>query len=298
MPISSDFPFQKQAVEVLGQGMAYVDEGEGDPIVFIHGNPTSSYLWRNILPYLIPHGRCIALDLVGFGHSDKLPDSGSDSYRIAQHRSYLAGFMDALELTENVTLVIHDWGTALGFDWANNHRDRLKAIAYMEGIVMPLSMPTRVEDQNEAQQFICTLRTDAGEELVLENNLFIEEFLPAMVLRDLDEATMNHYRRSFEEVGESRRPTLTFPRQIPFNGEPVETHAMVSAYSTWMAENELPKFFVNAEPGAAITGESRAYCSQWKNQQQITVPGIHYVQEDSPDEIGTAIADWYQKLRE
>ena len=174
MPISSDFPFQKQTVEVLGQGMAYVDEGEGDPIVFIHGNPTSSYLWRNILPYLIPHGRCIALDLVGFGHSDKLPDSGSDSYRIAQHRSYLAGFMDALELTENVTLVIHDWGTALGFDWANNHRDRLKAIAYMEGIVMPLSMPTRVEDQNEAQQFICTLRTDAGEELVLENNLFIE----------------------------------------------------------------------------------------------------------------------------
>jgi len=296
MPISSNFPFKKQVVEVLGQHMAYVDEGEGDPIVFVHGNPTSSYLWRNILPYLIPHGRCIALDLVGYGHSDKLPNSGPERYGVEEQRKYFAGFMDALQLKENVTFVIHDWGSSLGFDWANHHRDRMKAIAYMEGIVMPLTMPERAEDQNAAEQFVCTLRTEQGEKLVLEDNLFIEYLLPELVLRRLDEVTMNHYRYSFEEAGEDRRPTLSFPRDIPFNGKPEGINKIVSDYSIWMAENDLPKFFVKAEPGAAITNESLDYCSQWKNQQQITVPVIHFIQEDSPDEIGAGIAKWYKEL--
>ena len=285
----------KKRVQVDGLEMAYVEVGQGDPIVFLHGNPTSSYLWRNIIPHLEGRGRCIAPDLIGMGDSQKLPDSGPDSYRFVEHRDYLDALLDQLGVRENVTLVIHDWGSALGFDWANRHRDAVRGIAYMEAIVAPIeSWDTWPA---EARGVFQGFRSEAGEQMVLEKNIFIEGVLPGSILRKLGDEEMDAYRAPFREPGEGRRPTLTWPRQIPIEGEPKDVTAIVRDYADWLAKSDLPKLFINAEPGAILTGPLREVCRRWPNQQEVTVAGSHFIQEDSPDEIGRAIADWLAKLQ-
>ena len=283
---------EKKFAEVNGRRMAYVETGDpdGDPIVFLHGNPTSSYLWRNIIPYAERFGRCVALDLIGMGDSEKLPDSGPERYRFVEHREYLHALLAQLDVTRNVTLVIHDWGSALGFDWANRNRAAVKGIAYMEAIVKSRSwddFPERARPAFEG------FRSPAGEKMVLEENFFVERMLPGSILRDLTDEEMTEYRRPFAEPGESRRPTLTWPRQIPIDGEPADVTAIVDAFAAWIATAAFPKLFINAEPGAILgEGESRDFCRSWVNQTEVTVKGSHFIQEDSPDEIGRALADW------
>ena len=291
--ISAEERYDKKNVEVLGSKMAYVETGSGDPVVLLHGNPTSSYLWRNVIPHLEERWRCIAPDLIGMGDSDKLEPSGPDRYTFVEHRRYLDALLEALGVTENVTLVVHDWGSALGFDWANRHRDAMTGIAYMEAIVMPLTW----EQWPEAARGVFQgFRSPAGEAMVLESNVFVERVLPGSVLRGLDDKEMEVYRRPFREPGESRRPTLTWPRQIPIEGEPAEVVEIVESYGAWLASSDLPKLFVNAEPGAILTGEQREFCRSWPNQKEVTVKGIHFIQEDSPDEIGQAVAKWRAAL--
>ena len=284
---------EKQFATVDGKRMAYVDVGAGDPIVFLHGNPTSSYLWRNIIPHVTDLGRCIAPDLIGMGDSQQLDDPGPGSYRFVEHRHYLDGLLDQLALGDNVTLVIHDWGSGLGFDWANRHRDRVKAIAYMEAIVMPITWSDWPE---QARSIFQAMRSPAGEEIVLEKNVFVERILPASIIRKLSEEEMAEYRRPFLEAGEARRPTLTWPRQIPIEGEPQDVHDIVVAYGDWLATADVPKLFINAEPGTILTGPQRQFCRTWPNQTEVTVPGIHFIQEDSAAEIGQALHSWLTGL--
>jgi haloalkane dehalogenase len=273
--------------------MAYVDVGGGDPIVFLHGNPTSSYLWRNVMPYLEGLGRLIAPDLVGMGDSAKLSDSGPDRYTFVEHRRYLDKLLDELGVSERATLVGHDWGAALAFDWANRHRHAVKAIAYMEAVVRPLVW----SDWPEAQRGIFqAFRSPAGEELILTENRFVESVLPGGVLRTLTDEELAQYRRPYVEPGEGRRPTLTWPRQIPVDGEPADVVEIVCAYDDWLSSSSVPKLFINATPGAILTGTQREFCRTWPNQTEVTVPGIHFVQEDSPDLIGEALSAWYQTL--
>ena len=283
----------KKSITINGKNMAYVDVGEGDPIVFQHGNPTSSFLWRNVMPHLASQGRCIALDLIGMGDSDKLTNPGPDSYRYVEHRDYLFAAWEALGISENVTLVLHDWGSALGFDWANQNRDAVAGIAYMEALVAPVRWQDWPADATKIFQ---GFRSAAGESMVLDNNVFVERVLPGSILRALTDEEMAVYRAPFLQPGEDRRPTLTWPRQIPIDGDPADVVDIVAAYSAWMAENDLPKLFVNAEPGAILTGRQREFCRTWKNQTEVTVSGIHFIQEDSPDEIGKAIAEWRRAL--
>jgi len=284
----------KRTLAVKGKTMSYVEMGQGDPIIFQHGNPTSSYLWRNIMPHLQDLGRCIALDLIGMGDSDKLDDSGPERYTLAEHIAYFDAAMQALGVTGNVTLVIHDWGSAIGFDWANRHRDAIRGIAYMEGIVSPIAS---WDDWPEAARRIFQgLRSDAGEEMILQKNVFIERILPGSVIRKLSDAEMDVYRRPFLNPGEDRRPTLTWPRQIPIAGEPENVVTLVRSYADWLSESAVPKLFINAEPGSILVGAQREFCRGWPNQQEVTVAGIHFLQEDSPDEIGQAIHGWLQKL--
>ncbi|MDG1025897.1 MAG: haloalkane dehalogenase [Gammaproteobacteria bacterium] len=283
----------KQMISVKGKSMAYAEMGEGDPIIFQHGNPTSSYLWRNVMPHLADQGRCIAIDLIGMGDSDKLDGAGADSYTFVQHREYLDGALQALGVDKDVTWVIHDWGSALGFDWANRHRDAVKGIAYMEGIVRPVSW---AEWPEAARGVFQGFRSEAGEEMVLEKNTFIERVLPGSILRELSEEEMKVYRRPFQKKGEDRRPTLSWPRQIPIDGEPENVVDIVQDYADWLTVAELPKLFINAEPGAILTGPQREFCRSWPNQTEVTVSGTHFIQEDSPHEIGKAIAHWCRNL--
>jgi len=290
--ISSVEP-EKKTIEINGKRMAYVETGSGDPIVFQHGNPTSSYLWRNIMPHLADQGRCIAVDLVGMGDSDKLDHPGPNSYRYIEHRDYLFATWEALGVRDRVTLVIHDWGSALGFDWACQHPDAVLGIAYMEAIVKPMTW----DDWPDAAKAVFQgFRSDAGESMVLEKNMFVERVLPGSVLRDLTDEEMTVYRRPYLKPGEDRRPTLTWPRQIPIEGEPPDVHDIVAGYSQWLNECEVRKLFVNAEPGAILTGLQRDFCRGWKNQEEVTVPGNHFLQEDSPHEIGEVIAAWRRGL--
>ena len=286
---------RKQTVEVLGKRMAYVEMGRGDPVVFLHGNPTSSYLWRNVMPHVAPLARCIALDLIGMGDSEKLDDSGPGSYRFVEHREFVDGALAALGVASNVIWVVHDWGSALGFDWANRHRGATRGIAYMEALVRPV---TGAEWPEAARRVFQGFRSDAGEGMVLENNVFVERVLPGSILRALTEAEMAVYRAPYTEPGESRRPTLTWPREIPIDGEPPDVTRIVRDYAKWMRENDLPKLFVNADPGAILTGPQREFCRGWKNQEEVTVAGRHFIQEDAPDEIGQAVAAFVQRRRE
>jgi haloalkane dehalogenase len=285
-------PLTKKTVDVLGRRMAYHERGEGAPVVFLHGNPTSSYLWRDVIPELEGRGRLIAPDLIGMGDSAKLENPGPDTYRFVTHREYLGGFIDAvIGPNENILFVIHDWGSALGFDWANQHRDRVRGIAYMEGIVRPVA--GWEEWSAAATPIFQGFRSDKGEAMILERNMFVERVLPGSVLRKLTEAEMAEYRRPFLNPWD-RWPTLTWPRQIPIAGEPADVVKIVADYAQWMAENEIPKLFVNAEPGAILIGAVRDFCRSWKNQREVTVPGSHFIQEDSGAAIGRAIAAWMQ----
>ena len=249
--IAEAMSYQKKSLAVNGYDMSYVDEGEGEPIVFLHGNPTSSYLWRNIIPYCEQMGRCIAPDLIGMGDSDKLSPSGPERYRFVEHRDFLDALLAALGVERNVTLVIHDWGSALGFDWANRHREAVKGIAYMEAVVRPLTWdewPTVIKPVFQG------FRSPAGEKMVLEDNVFIEQVLPGAIIRKLNETEMNHYRAPFINAGEDRRPTLTWPRQIPIDGEPEDVVAIVKSYGEWLSQSQIPKLFINADPGAILRG--------------------------------------------
>ncbi|HSB86030.1 MAG TPA: haloalkane dehalogenase [Ilumatobacteraceae bacterium] len=289
MPISAQFPFEKRRAEVLGKSMAYVEAGTGDPIVFLHGNPTSSYLWRNVLPHLVQLGRCIAPDLIGMGDSDKLDPSGPGSYTFVEHRRHLDDLFDALQIEDRVTLVVHDWGSALGFDWANRHRNAVSGIAYMEAIVRPLTWD---EWPDAARAVFQGFRSEAGEAMILDKNVFVERVLPGSIMRALTDPEMDEYRRPFAEPGEGRRPTLTWPRQIPIDGEPSDVSSIVAEYAAWLSTSDLPKLLVVAEPGAILRGALLDYCRTWPNQREVTVFGKHFLQEDSPDEIGQAIAAW------
>jgi haloalkane dehalogenase len=284
----------KQYKDVLGRRMAYVEAGTGDPIVLLHGNPTSSYLWRKVIPHLTSLGRCIAPDLIGMGDSDKLPDSGPTSYTFVEHRRYLDALLDQLGVTQRVTFVIHDWGSALGFDWANRHRDAVKGIAYMEAVVRP---STWADFPEQARPMFQALRSPAGDAMVLEQNMFVEQAVPGSILRQLTEEEMAEYRRPFLEPGEGRRPTLSWPRQIPIDGDPADVNAIVLAYAEWLSTSQVPKLFIKGEPGAILSqGKAVEFCRSWPNQKEVSVAGIHYLQEDSPDAIGQAVADWLRAL--
>ena len=284
--------YEYKRINILDSEMAYIDEGEGDPVVFLHGNPTSSYLWRNIMPYAEGLGRILAPDLIGMGQSGKNP---AGSYRFVDHYKYLSAWMDAMNLGSNVVLVIHDWGSGLGFHWANEHRDQIQGIVYMEAIVRPMSLS---EWPEQAAGIFQGMRSPKGEELILERNFFVERILPSSIIRKLTDKEMNVYRAPFLEPGESRRPTLTWPRQIPFDGEPADVHEIVSNYYNWLQSAESPpKLYINAEPGIILTGQVRKDAQALPNQEEITVKGLHFVQEDSPDEIGKATAQFVKKLR-
>jgi len=291
--ISAAFPYDKKFQDVNGRSIAYVDEGAGDPIVLLHGNPTSSYLWRNVIPELTGSGRVIAPDLIGQGDSEKLPASdGPDRYSFLVAYDYLAGLLEALGVRSDVTLVIHDWGSGLGFHWAKNHPSAVKAIAYMEAIVQPVTW----DDWPEAARGIFQgFRSDKGESLILERNMFIEGVLPSAILRELGEEEMAHYRSPFP-TPDDRQPTLNWPRQIPIEGQPEAMVTLVGAYADWLSKSDVPKLFVNAEPGSILVGRQREFCRTWPNQQEVTVKGSHFVQEDSPAEIGQAVAQWLQAL--
>jgi len=283
-------PLTKKFVDVLDTRMAYHERGAGAPVLFLHGNPTSSYLWRDVLPVLEGRGRLIVPDLVGMGDSAKLPNPGPDTYRFGTHRNYLAAFIDTVVgPAQPITLVVHDWGSALGFDWANHHRDRISGIAYMEGIVRPVA--GWEEWSAAATPIFQGFRSDKGEQMILDRNMFIERVLPGSVLRKLTDAEMAEYRRPFLQR-EHRWPTLTWPRQIPIAGEPEDVTQIVANYAKWMAGNDLPKLFVNAEPGAILIGAVRDFCRTWKNQTEVTVAGSHFIQEDSGPAIGHAVAAW------
>lgn len=283
----------KQYATVHGKRMAYFEAGEGDPIVFLHGNPTSSYLWRNIIPHVQNLGRCIAPDMIGMGDSDKLENAGPESYRFVEHRQYLDALLEQLGVASNVTLVIHDWGSALGFDWANRHRNAMKGVCYMEAIVRPV---TWQEWPDAARPVFQGFRSENGEAMVLEKNVFVERVLPGSVIRKMSDEEMAVYRRPFAEPGEGRHPTLTWPRQIPISGEPADVVAIAQDYADWLAQSQMPKLFVNAEPGAILTGPQREFCRAWPNQTEVTVKGSHFIQEDSPHEIGEALRSWLQGL--
>ncbi len=289
--ISAVDPHPRKRIEVPGTWFSYAETGAGEPMVFLHGNPTSSYLWRNVMPHAAPLARCIAPDLIGMGESGP---SSTGTYRFADHARHLDAFFEALLPEGPVTLVVHDWGSALGFDWARRHPDRVKGIAYMEAIVRPLVWR---EWSERAVDIFKALRSRAGDDLILKRNIFVERILPGSVIRKLTDEEMEHYRRPFREPGESRRPTLQWPREIPIEGEPADVVAIVQAYADWMAQSPVPKLFVNAEPGAILTGAQREFCRRWPKQREVTVKGIHFIQEDSPHDIGSAIADWYRAIQ-
>ncbi|MBG6176691.1 haloalkane dehalogenase [Labrenzia sp. EL_208] len=281
----------KKFKTINGKKMAYVEVGEGDPIVFLHGVPTSSYLWRNVMPHLEGKGRLIAPDLIGMGDSEKLNDTGHGSYSVPAHASYLFPLLEELGCTKNVTLILHDWGSGLGFHYANTHRDAIKGIAFMEGI--PAIFPEMADFPEGIQEVIGMLRSPEGDKKALEENFFIETLLPAAILRDLTEEEHAEYRRPFLNAGEDRRPTLDGPRNLPIAGTPEASVSIIKAYGEYLSQSQdLPKLFINAEPGAFLVGAAREFVRSWPNLTEVTVAGAHFIQEDSPDEIGKAILEW------
>jgi len=290
--MSTAAPTSKQHLVIDGSRMAYVETGTGDPIVFLHGNPTSAYLWRNVTPHVAHLGRVLTPDLIGMGDSDKVPNPGPDSYTFAEHRRYLDRWFETVGATSRVTLVLHDWGSALGFDWARRHPDAVHAVAYLEALVRPIAW----SELGSARPLFEALRSPAGDDMVLQNNLFVETMLPGGVLTPLTQQVMDEYRRPFAQPGEARRPTLTWPRQIPIDGQPADVAAVVDSYSRWLAHCPIPKLFINGDPGAGLVGAAREYCRTWPNQTEVTVPGSHYLPEDSPEPIGRALASWLTGL--
>ena len=296
MPLSPKPYAAKKFADVNGRRLAYIDEGAGSgpAIVFQHGNPTSSYLWRNIMPHCAGLGRLVACDLIGMGDSDKLVPAGPERYSYAEQREYLFALWDALDLGDEIVFVLHDWGSALGFEWAQLNAGRVAGLAYMEAIVMPLTWDDWPDQARRAFQ---GFRSPAGEDLILVKNMFVERVLPGAILRHLSEAEMAEYRRPFANPGEDRRPTLSWPRQIPIAGAPPEVVAIVEDYARWLSVSPIPKLFLNAEPGSILVGRQREFCRRWPNQTERTITGVHFVQEDSPNEIGAAVAAFVRRLR-
>lgn len=288
--ISAEFPFQSKFVEVHGSKMHYIDEGDGDPILFLHGNPTSSYLWRNIIPYLTPHGRCIAPDLIGMGKSDK----PKLAYRFFDHYKYVEGFVEALKL-RNITLVIHDWGSALGFHYAMQHENNIKGMAFMEALITPLKWSGFNKDFKMGFKL---MRTPAvGWFMISVLNVFNKRILPAATVRKLSAEELAMYQQPFRTIG-SRRPVRQWPREIPIDGKPAEVHEVIEQYHQKLQQSDLPKLLFYATPGGLINEEAVAYCkAHFKNLETVHIgPGIHYLQEDNPHKIGAELARWYQGL--
>ena len=286
---SQTLRYPKQYATVNGRKLAYVEHGSGDPIVFLHGNPTSSYLWRNVMPHVEGKGRLIAPDLIGQGDSEKIPASeGADRYGFKVAYQYLEGLLEDIKAVKNVTFVLHDWGSGLGFHWARNHPDAVKAIVYMEAVVMPIEWS---DFPSDAAGIFKGFRSVKGEDLILNRNMFIEGVLPSAILRKLSDVEMNEYRRPFAQ-SEDRQVLLNWPRHIPIDGEPPFMVKLVDEYGQFLKSSNIPKLFINAEPGSLLVGRAREFCRSWANQQEVTVKGSHFIQEDSPDDIGRAIADW------
>ena len=292
MPILPIDTHPRRRAQVFDTDMSYVDTGVGRPVIFLHGNPTSSYLWRNIIAEVKGAARCLAPDLIGMGRSGRAP---SGSYRFTDHARYLDAWFDAVVLDRKVILAGHDWGSALAFHWANRHREQVEGIVYMEAIVQSL---TWEQWPSAASRIFQGFRSDSGESMILDNNLFVERVLPGSIIRQLSEREMAVYRGPFLEPGESRRPTLTWPREIPLDGQPADVVEVVDEYSAWLSESDVPKLFINADPGAILTGDQRDFCRSWPNQTEVTVKGVHFIQEDSPEEIGQAITKWIGSLQE
>jgi haloalkane dehalogenase len=280
--ISTEEPSYRKRISLLGTDMAYVDVGEGDPIVFLHGNPTPSYLWRNIIPYLLPFGRCLAPDYIGMGNSGQASDG---AYRFVDHQRYLDTWFEMMGLRDNIILVVHDWGSALGFSWAQRHPERIKAIVYMESIVRPFY--SWDEWPEKTREFFQAQRTAAGEDMILRKNLFIEFLLP---LRGISPEAMEVYRRPYRNPGPLRQPMLTWTRELPIAGQPGDVVEIVDSYAQWLSHSQIPKLFIDADPGGFLIGAQREFCRKWPNQQTVTVKGAHFLQEDSPTEVGEAIA--------
>lgn len=292
--ISAAMPYKKKSVQVNGYKMAFVDEGSGDPIVFVHGNATSSYMWRNIMPHLEGLGRLIAIDNIGQGDSDKLRDSGPGSYMIAEHQIYFDGVLDALGVSENVTLVMHDWGGTLGLSWAQRHADAIKGIAHCEIVVANHESYEAYPDGHGER--LRRARGPEGEQIVLEDNFFVERVFTGGVMREMDAEAMAEIRRPYEEPGEARRPTLSWVRQIPIAGEPANVAELSERLSAWLATTQFPKLFIQGDPGQIIFGRDLEIIDSWPNQSRITVKGLHHPQEDSPDAIGRGLAEWYRGI--
>ncbi len=292
--ISTDPRYERKFATVNGKRMAYVDEGEGDPIVFQHGNPTSSYLWRNIMLHCAGLGRLIACDLIGMGDSEKLDNPGPNRYTYTVQREYLYALWQQIGVTDNVIFVIHDWGSALGFNWANQNREKVQGIAYMEAVVKELKW---ADFPDLGRSVFQGFRSEHGENMILDKNMFVERVLPGAVIRDMTEDEMAHYRKPYLEPGEDRRPTLTWPRLIPIEGEPPEVCQIAADYGAWLSQCDVPKLFINADPGSILTGPQREFCRGWPNQTEVTVKGNHFMQEDSPDEIGQAVAEFVRGIR-
>jgi haloalkane dehalogenase len=281
----------KRTAEVRGTTMAYVDEGEGRPIVFLHGNPTSSYLWRNVIPHVADRGRVIAPDLVGHGDSAKLPGTGDERYSLAEHQAYLDALLDHLGVDGDAVLMGHDWGGPLGFDWARRHPDAVAGIAFMETIVRPFTWG----GFGEIAELFRAWRSPAGEELVLQGNQFVEGLVPQAIMRRLSEEEWAEYLRPWRRPGEDRRPTLAWPRQIPIDGEPADVHATIDACAEFLRTTEIPKLFIDVQPGLAMRDEERAFARTFPNQTEVKVRGLHFAQEDSPDDIGAALAEFVDR---
>jgi haloalkane dehalogenase len=285
--------YEKKFIDVNGKQMAYVDEGSGDTVLFLHGNPTSSYLWRNIAPHVEDTNRIVIPDLIGMGDSEKLDGEDNSGYKYHGQYEYLTGLMDKLDLGDSIHLVIHDWGSAMGFQFARENPSRIKSITYMEAIVMPLTW-----DQwpDMATKIFGLFRSEAGEELVLEKNFFVERILLGDSLSGYSDEEKEEYIRPFINSGEDRRPTLTWPRQIPLDGEPKEVVDEVTKNADFHKNSEIPKLFINADPGTILTGDQREFVRSWKNQKEITVKGNHFIQEDSAEEIGSALNEFIKNL--
>ena len=291
--INETMSYEKKFIDVESKKIAYIDEGHGDPIILIHGNPTSSFLWRNIVPELLNSGRVIVPDLIGQGDSEKLPVSdGSDRYSLEVAYKYVDGLLQNIGADNNVTLVIHDWGSGIGFLWAMRNPNAVKGVAYMEAIVKPMSW----DDWPEGGVGIFKgFRSEKGEDLILNRNMFIEGVLPSSVIRELSENEMNAYRAPHLKE-EDRQPLLNWPRQIPLEGEPKNVVSLVNDYGAFMSSSNIPKLFINADPGSILLGKQREFCRSWPNQKEVTVKGIHFIQEDSPVEIGQAVAEWLETI--
>ena len=285
--------YTKKYKDIKNSKMAFIDEGSGDTFLFLHGNPTSPFLWRNIAPHVEDIGRIVIPDLIGMGDSDKLEGVDNPGYKYHGQYSYLTALMDELDLGNNIHLIIHDWGSAMGFQFARENKDRIKSITYMEAIVMPLTW-----DQwpDPATKIFGLFRSEAGEELVLEKNFFVERILLADSSTGYTEEEKSEYIRPFINPGEDRRPTLTWPRQIPLDGEPSEVVEEVRLNAEFHKESDIPKLFINADPGSILIGDQREFARSWKNQTEITVKGNHFIQEDSSEEIGAALRNFVKSL--